>query len=321
MGTTTWHSSHRGRNAATPSAIPAKGWKDILIRVKDGISNDRISMISAAMSYYALLAFVPAITSFVLMYAWVNDPAEISQQLSQVGSFMPAEMMKMLNAQLTGLASKASSTLGLGAIMTLLFSLWSSSKACKAFMDGMNMIHEEKETRKFFKLNFTAITLTFLGVLIGLVALGIVAVMPPILDAINFGQAFNTMATGASWLVLLGLFSLYLSVIYRYAPDRKEPKWVWVSRGAMIAAVLWAGASLLFSWYAGNFGNFNKTYGSLGAVIILMTWFFISSFVILLGAEVNAELEHQTTKDTTKGAPKPMGERGAKMADTIGKAS
>lgn len=322
MATTTWHQDNRrGRNADTPGAIPAKGWKDTLVRVKDEITNDRITLISAAMSFYALLAFVPAITSFVLMYAWINDPAEISNHLAKFGNFMPAEMMKMLNSQLTGLASKASSTLGLGAIVTLLFSLWSSSKACKAIMEGMNMIHEEKETRKFFKLNLTAIGLTLLGVIIGIVALAIVAAMPPILNALNFGQMFNALATAGSWVVLLGLFSIYLSIIYRYAPNRNEPKWKWVSRGAVLAAVLWALASLLFSWYAANFGDFNKTYGSLGAVIILMTWFFISSFVILLGAEVNAELEHQTKKDTTVGTPKPMGERGAQMADTVGKAS
>lgn len=322
MGTTTWQrEQQRGRMAETPAEIPVKGWKDTLVRVKEEVSNDRISLISAAMSYYALLALVPAVTSVVLMYAWISDPAEISQHIASVGSFIPKEFQDILNDQLTTLAAKNNSALGFSAIFSLLFSLWSSSKACKAVMEGMNMIHEEKEERGFFKLNLTAIGLTALGVVMGILALLIVAAMPPILDALNLPTWMNTLAGFGGYIILLALFSLYLAVVYRYAPDRNEPKWKWVSRGAIIAAVLWAIASLGFSWYAANMGNFNKSYGSLGAIIILMTWFFISSFVVLMGAEVNAELEHQTKKDTTKGAPKPMGVREARMADTLGKPS
>lgn len=309
---------NRGREANSPSQIPVKGWKDTLLRVKKEIGNDRLSLVSAAMSYYALLALVPAMTSIVLIYAWISDPEEISNHISKAGRFIPNEFQEILRGQLTSLSSKAQSTLGFSAIGALLFSLWSSSKANKAIMEALNMVNEEKESRGFIKFNLTAMGLTLLGVVLSVVAILVVIGMPALMSQFEFGDTVETVVAGLSWVFMLALFTFYLAIIYRFAPCRNKPKWKWVSWGAVIAAVLWALTSLLFSWYAAKFGDFNKTYGSLGAVIVLMTWFYISSFVILLGAEINAESEHQTKKDTTVGPDKPMGFRKAKMADTVG---
>ena len=325
MGTTTWANgtakdNSRGRQATKPSQIPAKGWKDTIFRIKDEISNDRLSLISAAMSYYAFLALVPAITSIVLMYAWVSDPGEISNHISKIGRFIPNEFQEILRNQLTTLSAKASSTLGISTIVALLLSLYSSSKAASAIIEATNIIHDEKEKRGFIKRNLVAIGLTFLGIVLSVVAVLVVIALPALMGNFEFGDTIEKIVGASSWVVLLGLFSLFLSVVYRFAPSRHKPKWRWVSWGAVIASVLWAIASLAFSWYASEFGEFNKTYGSLGAFIVLLMWLYISSFVILLGAEINAELEHQTTKDTTTGSPKPMGERNATMADTIGEA-
>ncbi len=336
MATTLWHFGkknyetredsqakefNRGRTADKPSELPAKGWKDILYRVKSEVKNNQIGLISAAMAYYALLAFVPAITTIVLMYAWISDPGEISNHISKVGKFIPSELQEILRTQLTALSSKAQSTLGLSAITGLLFSLWSSSKVSKAIIVAMNIVHDEKEERGFFKLNLSALGLTFLGALLGVMAIFVVVGLPAFIKFFNLSGALETGVAASSWLVLLTIFSFFLSMIYRYAPDRDEPKWKWVSWGAAISAILWAAASLLFSWYASKFGNFNKTYGSLGAVIVLMMWLYISSYVILLGGEINAEMEHQTKKDTTKGPAKPMGSRNATMADTLGESA
>ena len=315
MATTSWN---RGRDANRPADIPAKGWKDTLYRVKKDVKDDRLSMVAAAMSYYALLAFVPAITSLVLIYAWVSDPAEISGHLEKVSTILPTELKEILNAQLSSLASTTESALGLSAIGTLLFALWSASKGSKSIIEALNIIYEEEEQRGFFKLNLLAIGLTALGTVLGIVAIGVIVGVPAVLNFLNLGKITEVLGTMASWFILLGLFSFFLSFIFRFAPCRRKAKWQWVSRGAIISSVLWALVSVGFSFYASKFGDFNKTYGSLGAVIVLMMWFYLSSLVILLGAEINAELEHQTGRDTTHGRPKPMGSRGAEMADTIG---
>jgi membrane protein len=288
------------------------------MRVKSEVSDDRVSMVSASISYYLLLALVPAMTSFVLMYAWFSNPTGILRDISEIERFLPAEATQILKDQLTSLASKAPSTLGLSAIGTLLFSLWSASKGSTSIIEAMNIIYDEEEKRGFVKRTAIAIGLTFLGAILGLVAIVVVVALPAFTSAFNFGSTFETLSNGVGWVLLLAIFSFYLSCIYRFAPCRAKPKWKWVNMGSLIASVLWAATSLLFTWYASSFGNFNKTYGSLGAIIVLMTWFYLSSFIILLGGEINSELEHQTKKDSTTGRPKPMGTRGAKMADTIG---
>lgn len=318
MATATWH--QRGRDAESPKQIPAAGWKDTLIRVKNEISHDRISMVSAAMAYYALFALVPALSSVVLIYAWVSDPAEIAGHIAKAGQFLPKELMDTMNSQLGGLASKASSKLGFGAIFSLLIATWSASKGAKAIIEALNMIYEEEDKRSFIKVNLLAISMTLLGTVLAILAMGVIVGIPAITSFLNLGDSIEILATAASWVVLLGIFSFYLSFIYRFGPHRVKAQWKWVSWGAVIASVLWAVVSALFSWYAKEFGNFNKTYGSLGAIIVLMTWFYLSSFVILIGAEINAELEHQTKKDTTTGPEKPLGARGATMADTVGEA-
>lgn len=311
----------RGRHATSPFQMPAKGWKDVLVRVKNKVSDDRISMVSAAMSYYALFALVPALSSIVLIYTWVSNPADISEHLSRVSQILPKDLTNVLETQLGSLASTASAKLGFSALMTLAFSLWSSSKGSQAIMDALNIIYAENESRHFIKKTLVAIGLSFLGALLAIVAMGVVVIFPAIAQFLNFGQEFESLIGLASWVALIFLFSLFLSAVYRYAPDRRVPKWKWVSAGSVIASVLWIAVSLGFSFYAANFGNFDKTYGSLGAIVVVMTWFYLTSFVILLGGEINAELEHQTIMDTTKGFAKPLGVRGAMMADTIGAAT
>lgn len=317
MATATW-GNHRGRNASSPKEIPAKGWKDTLLRVKEELKHDRISMVSAAMAYYILFAFVPALTSIVLIYAWVSDPSEIAGHIAKAKQVMPAEMLDTVNVQLQSLAGHASSKLGFSAILSVMISAYAASKGSKAAIEAMNIIYEQEENRGFIHLNALAIGITLLGAVLAILAMGVIVGIPAVTSFFHFGEDLEIIATVASWIVLLGIFSFYLSVLYRFGPHRAKAKWKWVSVGSIVAAVLWALVSALFSWYAKEFGNFNKTYGSLGAVIVLMTWFYLSSFVVLLGGEINAEMEHQTAKDSTTGPAKPLGTRGAKMADEVG---
>lgn len=326
MATATWdkgrerkESNDRGRNASSPTEIPAMGLKDTLMRVKDEVSKDNLSMISAAMSFYALLAFVPAISSLVLMYAWFSNPAEISQHISSVSHILPAEMQEILKSQLGSLASTTSSTLGWGAIGTLLFSLWSASKGSSALIDALNIIYEEKEERGFIKKTALAIGFTFIATLMGILAIGIIVGIPAVFNFVGLGGTMKTVITVVSWVSLLALFTFFLAFAYRFAPNRTNPQWKWVSSGAVIASIMWVVGSALFSWYVTEFGSYNKTYGSMSAIVVLMMWFFISSYVVLLGGEINSELEHQTMRDSTTGEPKPLGTRGAHMADDVGR--
>lgn len=316
MATQTMHS--HGREAKSPTDVPAKGWKDVLMRVKTEVSEDRLSMISAAMAYYALFSFVPTISAVVLMYAWISDPSEIMGHINKISQFIPGDMQSILKDQLGSLAGKASSTLGIGAITSLLLALWSGSKAANSIIEAMNIIYDEKDERGFVKSTLLAIGFTLLGAVLAIAAIGVIVIVPAITNFIPVANKIAYIGTAASWLTLLALFTFFLSFVYRFGPHRKKAKWKWVSTGAVVSAVLFVVVSALFSWYAKEFGNFNKTYGSMGAIIVLMTWFYLSSFVILLGGEINAELEHQTKKDTTTEPEKPLGQRGAKMADTVG---
>jgi len=306
----------RGRRAEKPSDIPAKGWKDILLRVYRSISEDRILANSGAVTFYALLALFPGIAALVSIYGLFADPASIEQHLDSMAGILPGGAVDVIRDQLSRLAAQPRGTLGVSFIIGLLVSLWSANGAIKAMFDALNVVYEEREERSFFKL--TAITLAFTIAMIGFLLLALAAfVAIPI--ALNYLPSFmGAVLDIARWPAMLVVVALALACIYRYGPSRDEPKWRWLTWGSAFAALAWLVFSAVFSFYAGHFGTFNKTYGSLGAVIGFMTWMWLSVVVILTGGKLNAEIEHQTARDTTEGAPKPMGARQAKMADTVG---
>lgn len=329
MGTATWEKARRrygggksvrGRDAESPHQMTAKGWKDVLWRVKNGFSEDQISTNAAAMAYYSLLAFVPALTALVLMYAWISDPQDIQSHFSSVSEdVIPVEITQIVNEQLQSLAGQNTNTsLGIGAISALFFALWSASKGSNALVDSLNIIYKEKNDRGFIRSNLLALGLTLLGTVVGIVALGVLILYPNVIKFIPLPDVVQTWTWVGSSAILLFLFSLYLSVAYRFGPHRRKAKWKWVSWGAVIASLLWAVISAGFSFYATEFGNFNKTYGSMAAIVVMMMWLYLSSIAILIGAEINAELEHQTLRDTTTDPEKGIGERGAYVADSIG---
>jgi membrane protein len=307
-----------GRSATTPSEIPVPGWKDILLRIYEGISEDRILANAAAVTFYTLLALFPGIAALVSIYGLFADPGSMANQLDAASGILPSGALDVVRDQLTRLTSQGTTSLGISFVIGLVISLWSANGGIKALFDALNAVYEEKEKRSFVRLNaismaFTIGMITFLLIaLVGVVALPI---------ALKYLPGFiGSVLNIARWPVLLALVAFGLSLIYRYGPSRREPRWRWVTWGSAFAAVVWLAASALFSWYAANFGSFNKTYGSLGAVIGFMTWIWLSVIVVLIGAKMNAETEHQTARETTTGPEKPLGARGAKMADTVGPA-
>jgi membrane protein len=309
----------RGREAHKPEEIPKSGWRDIALRVKEKTARDNLSIIAAGVAFYGLFAIFPAIAALVSIYGLVADPAQVQQQLLAYGGMLPEEALQILNRQLTSVAESAGGALTLGAIGGLLFALWSSARGTKSLFIALDIVYDEEEKRGFLKFNGQALLLTLGAILFVLVSLSLIAVLPAVLAIVGLPSGVQALLSWGRWPLLVVLVVFGLAVLYRYGPDRDQPQWRWVSWGAVTAAVLWVVVSALFSLYVSNFGNYNETYGSMGAVIILMMWFYLTAYMVLLGAEINAEMEHQTKKDTTRGHPRRMGEREAKVADTVGR--
>ena len=306
-----------GHGAATPSEIPARGWWAIAKRVAANVSEDRVLTEAAAITFYALLALFPALAALVSLYGLFADPATISDHLAALSGVIPGGGMQIITDQIHSLASNGSKALGFAAVLGLATSLWSANQGTKALFDALNVVYEEKEKRGF--LRFTAITLacTLGGIVFVLIALAAVVAVPVVLNFVGLGGAADLLLRLLRWPVLLAGLGLLLACIYRIGPSREHARWRWITWGSALAAVTWILVSIAFSWYVSHFGSYDKTYGSLGAAVGFMTWIWLSAAVVLVGAEVNAEMEHQTARDTTTGPERSPGARGATKADAV----
>ena len=311
----------RGREATSPTQIPTRGWKDVLWRVYERFGRDRVLAIAAGVTFYALLAIFPAIAALVSLYGLFAEPGTIQNHLATLGGFLPGGALEIIGEQVKRIASKPGGTLGFGFALGLGTALWSSNAGMKALFDALNIVYEEQERRGFIKLNLVSLTFTLSAIIFILLAMGAVVVLPIVLKWIPLGgPVLDWTLSILRWPVLLALVVAGLAAVYRWGPSRDEAEWKWITPGSIFAAVIWVGGSMLFSWYVSKFGNYNETYGSLGAAIGFMTWIWLSTIIVLLGAEINAESEHQTEHDTTEGPEEPLGTRGAKMADSVGAA-
>ena len=308
----------RGRGVTSPLDIPARGWKDILLRVYDNIGEHRIMALAAGITYYSILAIFPALAALVAIYGLFSNPASIAQHLDQLGGFLPGGALDVAREQLTRISSRGGQTLGWTFIVGLAISLWSANAAMKSLFDTLNIVHNERERRGFIRLNLISLGFTLAGIAFILLAVGALVIVPLALNYLGLSSSADLLVRISRWPAMFVALALALACVYRFGPSRTAPRWRWITWGSVAATVFWIVSSLLFSSYAEHFGTFNATYGSLGAAIGFMTWLWISAIVILLGAEMDAEMEHQTACDTTKGTAMPIGARGARMADTIG---
>lgn len=307
-----------GREATSPEEIPRRGWKDILLRLKDQLSEDNIFFIAAGVAFYAFLAIFPGIAAMVSIVGLIADPADVEEWVGAASAVLPPDALALIRDQVHAIVSTPNERLGFSLLVSITLALWSATAGIKALMTALNIAYEERERRGFLKYYATAIMLTIAAVLFALLALVLVAAVPPLLKELALPSALEKLLGLALWLFVGGAFIIGLAVLYRYAPSRAKPRWRWVSAGAVVATLLWVAGSIGFSLYVANFGDYNETYGALAAIVILLTWFYLTALVVLIGAELNAEMEHQTRVDSTEGRPKPMGARGAKMADTLG---
>ncbi len=311
--------SGRGRQSSGPSEIPAPGWRDILLRTKQQIARDHVALVAAGLAFYTLLSIFPAIAAIVSVYGLVADSSEVQAHFLAVASLVPEQARALLADQMTRVAGGNTGTLSLAVLVSLVLALWGASRGTQAFMMAMNVAYNEREKRGIVKQNLIAIALTICLLLFSTVALVATVFVPAMVASLGIEGPRGWLLTLLRWPLLAFCFMVALAVLYRLAPSRNDAKWRWVTPGSVIAVVLWLIASIAFSFYIGNFTNYNQTYGSLGAVIGVLMWFWVSAFVVILGAEVNAEIERQTRCDSTQGDPKPLGERGAYVADTVGK--
>lgn len=309
-----------GRNADAPWEIPWAGWLDVLSRVVDQIDRDRVSMTAASVAFYATLALFPALIATFSLYALLADPSALAKQLSELSVALPWSARSLIASEVADLA-KSTGRLSIGLVVSLFFSLFAASSGMVALIDSVNVAYSERETRGFLILRWLAIRFAVGVSLFVCLAVASLTVLPPLSRHVGVGDHVSSLVAWLRWPGL-GLWVMAgLALLYRYGPNRTPAKFRWVLCGAGVATVIWLAASFGLSVYVGHFADDNKTYGTLGAVIVLSLWFYVSSFAIILGAELNAELEHQTMLDTTIGADKPVGLRHATMADTLGEST
>lgn len=309
----------RGRDAVSPLSIPWAGWKDILVRTYQQIGEDRLLAVAAGVVFLALLAVFPAITAIVSLYGLFADISVVNDHLAVLSSVVPSGAYSVIHDQVARVVLKSDGSLGFGFAIGLALALWSANAGVKAIIDSLNVVYGESEKRGFLLLNAVSLAFTFGAIAFALGAIGMVIIFPLILERIGLSNQAEMIIAILRWPAFALVMLFGLALLYRFGPSRRGARWEWLSVGSVFAALTWLAGSAGLSFYLSNFADYNATYGTLGAAIGFMMWMWMSTIVILVGAELNAEIEHQTAIDTTTGRPKPMGARGATMADTLGK--
>jgi membrane protein len=308
----------QGRDANSPLNMPLAAWLAILKRSWAEMQQDNLSLIAAGVAFYAFTALVPLLGAVVLTYGLVADPAAVVRHFQDLSTMLPADAARLIGEQLLNVVNTAGSKKGFGLFLALALAFWGATKATGAIVTALNIAYEEEETRSFVRRTLVNLAMVAGGIVLVGVAMAAIAVFarlgsllpeaPPVL--LLLGRL-------VSWLALAAIGAAGVATLYRYAPDRDAAKWRWLTPGSLFAAIAWGLLTVGFGIYVANFGNYNATYGSLGAVIVLLTWLYLTALVLLLGAELNAEIEHQTARDTTRGPERPLGARGAEMADRV----
>ena len=292
---------NHGRHATSPHRIPVSGWKDILLRSWDELSDNNIFLVAGGVTYAVLLALFPGLAALVSIYGLLLDRAQVETQVAAMSQILPPEATKMIADELQSLVSASNGSLGIGAAVALVLALWSASRGMSGLVTALNIAYEQKETRGFFALNGLVILLTVSLLIGGTVMIGLVGIFPAALQFVGLESATKWLLLVLEWPLMIVVVMVGLAALYRYAPDRNPPRWRWVSPGTIAATLLWLLGSTAFSVYVSHFNSYDKTYGSLGGVVVLLTWLYLSAFAALLGAVVNAQCERQSVLGSTPG--------------------
>lgn len=310
----------RGRTAETPGSIPRAGWLDIATRVWNRMGAIHVGLLAAGVAFYGLLSLFPAITASVAVLGLIFEPARILELSQWLLATLPEAAGELIEGQLTEVSAAGNGSLGLAALLSTAIALWSASKAMDSLVQGMNVIYEEEDQRGFVKTKLVTLGLTF-SLILGLgILFAIIAAVPAVLSFFGATEGWTDAALLLRWPAAFLIGVIGISLLYRYGPDRRLAKWRWITPGAALGCTLWVAGTFGFSAYVQSFGSYNETFGTLAGVIVLLTWMWLSAYVLFLGAELDAEMEAQTRRDSTVGPDRPMGRRGAQKADTLGPA-
>ena len=305
-----------GGKAGRPTEIPARGWLQVAKRGWKEAKADQVPLLAAGVAFYAFLSIFPALIALVSIYGLFADPATIANQLNSMTAALPDEARQIITDQVTAQASRRTA-LGVGLIISVAIALWSASAGINNLLTAINVAYDEEEKRGFVKKRLMSLGLTLAAIVFMVIIIGLVAVLPPLLQAVFGTGALSWILQIIGWLIMVVLVAVALAILYRLGPDRDAPRMNWVSVGALVATFIWLVASIGFSVYTATFGNYAKTYGVFAGIVVLLFWLWISMYAVLLGAEINAESEQQTIEDTTKCEEQPLGERGAIKADSV----
>lgn len=275
----------------SPSKMSFSGWKKVLFRVKDEIGENNVSIVSAGVAFYAFLAVFPALAALVSIYGLATDPQSIQSQLSQISDMMPKQAYDILKDQLQGLTETPGTALGWSMAVGILFSIWSANKGTKSLFTGVDIAYDTENDRGFIKQNALTLAFTFGAIILLIISMALIVAWPALVNQIGLPASVETLISWGRWLLLAVILVWFLGMVYKYAPYKPAPDFRWVLPGALIATFLWLIASWGFSFYVSNFGSYGEMYGSISAVVVMLLWLFLTSFIILLGAEINSEIE------------------------------
>ena len=306
-----------GRHAETPAGIKWPGWQAVLRRTALEMLTDRVALVAAGCAFYGTLALFPAISMLISVYGLVFDRLTVLPQLAVLRDLLPPAAFQLIAERVQMLVAKPPGTLTTSLLTSTAVTLWSSAAGTKSIIAALNLAYEEREQRKFLAYQAIAFTITLCVILGTAIGLALLVALPAALDFFGFASHQRAMIRVVSMLLLIASVMLGLSLLYRYGPCREMPRWSWVTPGSALATLIWILASALFSYYVATFATYDATYGPLGTVVGVMMWFYVTAYAVLLGAELNAELELQTVRDSTDGPPRPLGRRGAYVADHV----
>jgi len=304
-----------GLYAERPTEVPPRGWKDVLVRVKNEMRDDHSSLSAAGVAFFGFLAFIPGLAALVSVYGLLADPDDVADRVESMAAALPADAKQLLVDQLSRLASRSPSSLSVGLAISVVIALWSASSGMAHLAEAIGVAYDEEENRGMIVRRAMSLLMT-----VGLLVVGgvVVAGAAGVAAVSDTNEALGWVVQVAAWIVVALLFVAGLAILYRHSADRDEPKWRWATPGALVALVVWIVITIGFRLYVASFSSYDQTYGSLAGIVIMLFWLYLSALVIIFGAQLNAELEHQTAIDSTKGPDLPLGHRNADMADTIG---
>jgi|UPI000408144A membrane protein len=307
----------RGRDATSPWRMPAGAWKDVLMRTWKESAADNVGLVAAGVSFYAFLALLPLLGAIVLTYGLVADPQTVTQNMAAMTRVMPTDIARFIGEQLMYVVQTSGGKKGLGVLVALALALFSARNGAAAIVTALNIAYEEEEKRGLVKVNLLALLITAGAVAMAVFALLSMTVLAYVEAWLPSSPVLAMLSRLMSYLLLALAAAAAAATLYRFGPSRDRARWMWLTPGSLFFAAAWVLLTLGFGIYVANFGNYGATYGSLATVIILLTWLYLSSYILIFGAELNSELEHQTARDTTEGDERPLGQRNAWAADHV----